>query len=231
MVSALSDVAASRLFSPHQIFFQSLLRHRFGIKRITQAIAEARETVQTALNERGEHDVQLITFARHARVVPLAREATELPEALPRHGDETHTDAGAGSNMAAALQLGAVAAQLGTAFIGCPESSADAAYRSALAGEAAHHTRLTTLVSGRPARALSNRFTALEDAARGLAVPDYPRAYDAGKQLHAVAKAAGEHGFGAQWAGQGAPLARALPVAELVARLAEELRESVTGSR
>lgn len=70
-----------------------------------EAIAEARGKVQAALDARGEHDVQLITFARHARVVPLAREATELPEQLARHGDEAHTDAGAGSNMAAALQL------------------------------------------------------------------------------------------------------------------------------
>ena len=70
-----------------------------------EAIAEARGKVQAALDARGEHDVQLITFARHARVVPLAREATELPERLARHGDEAHTDAGAGSNMAAALQL------------------------------------------------------------------------------------------------------------------------------
>jgi hypothetical protein len=36
--------------------------------------------------------------------------------------------------------------------------------------------------------------------------PDYPIAYDAGKALHAAAKAKGEFGYGAQWAGQGAPL-------------------------
>jgi nitronate monooxygenase len=48
-------------------------------------------------------------------------------------------------------------------------------------------------------------------------------AYDAGKALHGAAKAAGETGYGAQWAGQGAPLARALPAAELVAVLAEEI--------
>lgn len=126
-----------------------------------------------------------------------------------------------GAGMAAALNLGAVAAQLGTAFIACPESSADAAYRAALAGEAAHHTRLTALVSGRPARALANRFTALEGVLTDP--PAYPIAYDAGKALHAAAKQRGEHGFGAQWAGQGAPLARALPVGDLIAALRQEL--------
>jgi nitronate monooxygenase len=65
-----------------------------------------------------------------------------------------------GAGIAAALDLGAVAAQLGTAFIACPESAADDNYRAALAGPGAYHTTLTSLISGRPARALSNRFTA-----------------------------------------------------------------------
>jgi len=60
----------------------------------------------------------------------------------------------------------------------------------------------------------------------GRRPPDYPRAYDAGKALHAAAKAKGEYGFGAQWAGQGAPLARATPAAELVATLSAELEAS-----
>jgi nitronate monooxygenase len=134
-----------------------------------------------------------------------------------------------GAGIAAALHLGAVAAQLGTAFIACPESSADEAYRQALAGPGAYHTRLTRLISGRPARALSNRFTALEGTVHGRLPPDYPIAYDAAKQLHALAKAKGEHGFGAQWAGQGAPLFRPMPAAELVATLATELRASGWG--
>ncbi len=128
-----------------------------------------------------------------------------------------------GAGIAAALDLGAVAAQLGTAFVACPESAASDAYRSALAGEAAYHTALTSLISGRPARALANRFTALDAQRSGCRPPDYPIAYDAGKALHAAAAAAGEHGFGAYWAGQGAPLARAMPAGELVRVLGEEL--------
>nr|WP_283843850.1 2-nitropropane dioxygenase [Brevundimonas albigilva] len=53
--------------------------------------------------------------------------------------------------------------------------------------------------------------------------PDYPIAYDAGKALNAAAKARGEAGFGAQWTGQGAALARSLPAGELVAVLAQEM--------
>lgn len=127
-----------------------------------------------------------------------------------------------GAGVRAALDAGAVAAQLGTAFIACPESSADTAYRAALAGPAAHHTVMTRAISGRPARCLANHFTRWgEDC--GLEAPAYPVAYDAGKALNAAAKAQGEGGFGAQWAGRGAPLARAMPVADLVAALAAEL--------
>jgi nitronate monooxygenase len=128
-----------------------------------------------------------------------------------------------GAGIAASLALGAAAAQLGTAFIACPESSADAGFRAALLGPGAEHTVMTAAISGRPARCLANRFTALGDAG----VPAYPIAYDAGKALHAAARSKGEFGYGAQWAGQGAPLARALPTAGLMAKLREELGEAL----
>jgi nitronate monooxygenase len=132
-----------------------------------------------------------------------------------------------GAGVAAALTLGAAVAQLGTAFIACPESSADAGYRAAILGTPAEHTVMTRVISGRPARCLANRFTALGAGVAPATVPDYPIAYDAGKALHAAAKAAGEFGYGAQWAGQGAPLARALPATELVAQLRRELEEAL----
>jgi nitronate monooxygenase len=129
-----------------------------------------------------------------------------------------------GAGISAVLRLGAVAAQLGTAFIACPESEADAGYRGALMSDAASHTTMTRAISGRPARCLSNGFTALGANVRDGMIPSYPIAYDAGKALNAAAKAAGDSTYGAQWAGQGAPLARTLPAAELVAALAGETR-------
>jgi nitronate monooxygenase len=133
-----------------------------------------------------------------------------------------------GAGIAASLTLGAAAAQLGTAFIACPESSADAGYRAALLGPPAEHTVMTSVISGRPARSLANRFTALGVGVELGAVPDYPIAYDAGKALHAAAKAAGEWRFGAQWAGQGAPLARAMSAGELVGCLQREMEEALS---
>ena len=129
-----------------------------------------------------------------------------------------------GQGIRAALDLGAVAAQLGTAFILCPESSANGPYRAALKSGRAGSTRMTSAISGRPARGLFNRFMAHGEAA-GIPLPAaYPRAYDAGKQLHALASGADVHEFAAQWAGQGAPLAREMPAAELVGLLMRELR-------
>jgi len=129
-----------------------------------------------------------------------------------------------GAGIAAVLHLGAAAAQLGTAFIASPESAADEGYRAALASGAAHHTVMTAGISGRPARCLANRFTTLVAEVSVREIPAYPVAYDAGKALNAAAKAKGEPGYGAQWAGQGAPLARALPAAELIGRLIEEMQ-------
>jgi nitronate monooxygenase len=131
-----------------------------------------------------------------------------------------------GAGIAAALDLGAEAAQLGTAFIDTPESSADAYHRAALLGPGAAVTEMTARISGRPARSLPNRFTALEIDIR---TPDYPIAYDAGKALAAAARAKGEGGYGAPWAGQGAPLARPMPAADLVRILAEELEAAHRG--
>ncbi len=131
-----------------------------------------------------------------------------------------------GAGIAAALKAGASAAQLGTAFIACDESAADQGFRAALASPAAHQTAMTRVISGRPARCLGNRFTALGADIPDGEVPAYPIAYDLGKALNAAAKARGEYGFGAQWAGTGAPRFRAMPARQLVQALASELRHT-----
>jgi nitronate monooxygenase len=133
-----------------------------------------------------------------------------------------------GAGIAAVLQLGASAAQLGTAFIACDESQADDGFRAALFSKAAHHTMMTRAISGRFARCLANRFTAIGEHASENEIPDYPIAYDLGKALHAAATSKGEFGFGAQWAGQGAPLARRASSADLVAQLADEMTRAST---
>ncbi|RZJ00403.1 MAG: nitronate monooxygenase [Brevundimonas sp.] len=129
-----------------------------------------------------------------------------------------------GAGVAAVLALGAAGAQLGTAFVACPESAADAAYRTALLSAGATGTRISAAISGRPARGLENDF--MRRADETLAAP-YPYAYDLGKALNAAARAAGDTGYAAQWAGQGASLSRTMPAAELVRVLGEETRAAL----
>ena len=132
-----------------------------------------------------------------------------------------------GAGIVASLSLGASAAQLGTAFIACPESSADAGFRATLMSGASEHTVMTKVFSGRPARCLANRFTALDAEIDDAMVPAYPIAYDVAKTQHAAAKRVGEFGYGAQWAGQAAPLARSLPTVELMAALEREMDQAI----
>ncbi|PVZ20504.1 MULTISPECIES: nitronate monooxygenase family protein [unclassified Pseudomonas] len=121
----------------------------------------------------------------------------------------------------AALAAGASAVQMGTAFLLCPEASTSAAHRAALGSPQAYHTRITTCVSGRPARGLPNALY-LEQQADPYPQPaPFPLAYDLSKQLNALASPS--TAYAAQWAGQGAPLAQALPARALIQRWAAAL--------
>lgn len=128
-----------------------------------------------------------------------------------------------GAGIAAVMALGAVAAQLGTAFVACDESLADARYRAALVGNAGYHTVMTPVISGRPARCLANRYTELGRKIPVEDVPVYPVAYDLAKALNAAASGNNRADYGAHWAGQGAPLARQMPAGALMRVLADEL--------
>ncbi|MFU0805236.1 MAG: Nitronate monooxygenase [Pseudoclavibacter caeni] len=138
-----------------------------------------------------------------------------------------------GAGIAAALDLGAAAAQLGTAFLLAPEAATGTAWRERIRAAAAHpdtdaaHTAITRAVSGRPARGLPGRLAKLarEGAERGIRTPDYPLAYSASKALARAAAAAGRpSAFAAHWAGQAVAETRELPAGELVRVLVDELR-------
>ena len=201
-----------------------------GISLLATAtnLAEARAVAQAGVHaivaqgyEAGGHRGVFDPNAEDAQLGTLA-----LTRLLVRNVDLPVIAAGGimdGAGISAVLRLGASAAQLGTAFIAAPESLADAAFRETLASEAAYHTVMTRAISGRPARGLPNRLTALLASAATAEIPAYPIAYDAARTLNAAAKATGDLGYGAQWAGQGAPLVRALPAAQIVARLVSEM--------
>jgi nitronate monooxygenase len=123
-----------------------------------------------------------------------------------------------GAGIAKALALGAAAAQLGTAFLDCPEAGTPPAYRAALAAPGSA-TVITRAYSGRAARALKNRFT--EALGEGPFAP-YPQQQQLTKELRAAATAQGRPELMQMFAGEGAPRARRLPAAELIAALMNE---------
>ena len=119
-----------------------------------------------------------------------------------------------GRGLAAALALGAGGAQLGTAFLPCPESAISPVYREALRHAQADGTVLTRAVSGRPARALKNRMT------RELSgVLPYPAQLSLTVPLSQSTADAAD--FQAMWSGQGAALAVEAPAAEVVAAISD----------
>lgn len=118
----------------------------------------------------------------------------------------------------AALAFGAVGVQVGTSFLLCPEAKTSAVHRAALQSEGAHHTVLTNLYSGRPARSIVNRMIR-ELGAINPAAPQFPLATAASAPLRAKAESLGSSDFTPLWAGQNVTGCRQIPAAELVKSL------------
>ena len=121
---------------------------------------------------------------------------------------------------AAALSAGAIGVQAGTAFLRCPESGAHAAYKAALADPRFTSTEVTRAFSGRPARALVNRFV-LEHAGAPAA---YPEINNATRPLRAAAAASADQDRMSLYAGTGFRSASDRPAAQIIGQLAAGTR-------
>jgi len=130
-----------------------------------------------------------------------------------------------GRGVAAAIVLGASGAQLGTAFLRCPEANVPAAHRAALASASDDGTRLTRLFSGRPNRVLRSPFMDEMRDAEELAAP-FP---SQSSLIAPLRREAGRTGVVAHLAGQAAALTREMPAAELVRALIGETEQHLHG--
>jgi nitronate monooxygenase len=124
-----------------------------------------------------------------------------------------------GAGIAAALAAGAIAAQIGTGFLLCPEAGTSTPHRAALKRPGA--TTLTRAFSGRRARGIVNDFTRQHEATAPSA---YPHVHHLTAPLRAAARAAGDPEAINLWAGQAYALAQERPAAELVAAWSAEAR-------
>jgi nitronate monooxygenase len=132
-----------------------------------------------------------------------------------------------GQGIAAALTLGAQAAQLGTAFLACDESGISKTYRSALLDPAKRQaTRLTRAFSGRWARGLENRFI-VEMASKENAILPFPAQNAFTQDIRKKAAELEISDYLSLWAGQGVGLIRGMRAETLVKTLFKETSDAI----
>jgi nitronate monooxygenase len=124
-----------------------------------------------------------------------------------------------GRGVAAALAGGARAAQLGTAFLRCPEAGTAEVHRRALAS--AVPTTLTRAFTGRLARGIENRFIRRYSEEAPIA---YPELHHVTAPLRRAGRERGDAGVVNLWAGEAHELAEERPAAEIVRAVAAEAR-------
>jgi nitronate monooxygenase len=127
-----------------------------------------------------------------------------------------------GAGIAAVLAAGAQAAQIGTAFMRCPEAGTAEVHRDALARPG--RTALTRAFTGRTGRGIANAFMREHEAAAPHA---YPAVHHVTSPIRAHARATGDPELLNLWAGQAHELIRDVPAAELVRQLHAETREAI----
>ncbi|MFM2398992.1 MAG: hypothetical protein RL341_1149 [Pseudomonadota bacterium] len=123
----------------------------------------------------------------------------------------------------AAMQLGAAGVQIGTTYMLCDEATTSPMHRAALRSDAAAHTALTNLFTGRPARGIVNRLMR-ELGAINPAAPAFPLATAGIAPLRAKAEAAVDKArngdFSPLWSGQNVSGCKAVGAAQLTRELA-----------
>jgi nitronate monooxygenase len=137
-----------------------------------------------------------------------------------------------GAGIAAALKLGASAAQLGTAFLVTDECGIAESYKRAVMCTPENGTRVTRAFSGRPARGIVNRvLDEIEraEAARPGTILPYPYQNALTRQMRAAAAQQDHAEYLSLWCGQGARLARRMPAARLMDVLIKELSDARSG--
>jgi nitronate monooxygenase len=129
-----------------------------------------------------------------------------------------------GRGIAAALALGASGAQMGTAFLSCPEAGTDQVRRAMLRTAKDTDTMMTDAFSGRAARAVRNRY-ALEMVRQREPLLGFPLLYSLTNPL--IEAGEGSPDFGFHLYGQTAALSREVPAGELVKQFVAETEREI----
>ncbi|HYZ31305.1 MAG TPA: nitronate monooxygenase [Crenalkalicoccus sp.] len=126
--------------------------------------------------------------------------------------------------VAAALLLGASAAQIGTGFLRTPEAAIHPAWAAALGTARPEGTVVTRAFSGRPGRSLATSYALAAIAPEAPSPAPYPVQRGLTGPMRAAAQKAGDLQRMQVWAGQSAGLARIEPAGEIARRIWAEAR-------
>jgi nitronate monooxygenase len=124
-----------------------------------------------------------------------------------------------GRGVAAALALGASAAQVGTGFLRAPEAGIHAAWADALAKAGPEDTVVSRAFSGRAGRSLATDYVRAAISSNAPRPAPYPVQRGLTAAMRAAATKAGDVHRMQAWAGQSAGLARAEPARMILQRL------------
>jgi len=127
--------------------------------------------------------------------------------------------------VAAALTLGASAAQIGTGFLRCPEAQIHPAWAAALAKTAPEDTMVSRVFSGRAGRSIATNYVRAATAAEAPAPAPYPVQRGLTATMRVAGQKEGDVHRMQVWAGQSASLAPVQPAADMVRNVWEGARK------
>ena len=132
------------------------------------------------------------------------------------------------ADIARVIDKGACAAQLGTAFLACPEAGSSSTHRRFLLEESGRETTFTWAFSGRPARGIRNAFM---QAMEGQPLLPFPLQNTLTGGLRGWAGASGNFEYQSVWAGTGVPALQELPATQLMDQLVSGLKKEISLQR
>lgn len=223
---------------PKAVSFHFGIPHEYQIKKLQDAgiitIVSATNLTEALAIEAAGIDIivaQGIEAGGHRGIfnadIDGAIKTSDLVQLIKKHCSRPVVAAGGimnGLQAKTMLNLGADAVQMGTAFVQCKSSNANAAYRKALFTHPL--TQITSSISGRPARGIINHWQTRIDQPDRPNVAAYPYAYDLAKQLNAIAVQNGDVGYGAFWAGSNVAQIRELEAQDLLNQLIVEMNHA-----